>query len=119
MSDLVSLGMTYRGIYRDGYVRLEGDVDLRNGTPVEVFSLRETRARRVSSKARRAKASRVSRKSEWERAMARAKKMTKKERMAAVMAAAGAWKDRPEWKGKSSAEIATELRKRAVGEIYS
>lgn len=47
--------------------------------------------------------------------MAKAKKMTKKERMAAIMAAAGMWKDRPEWKGKSSAEIATELRKRAAG----
>jgi len=39
--------MTYRGVYRDGIVVLQGDVDLRNGEPVDVNS---TRGKRYKSK---------------------------------------------------------------------
>ena len=46
--------------------------------------------------------------------MSQSKRMSKAERTAAIMAACGDWKDRPEWKGKSSAQIALELRKQAA-----
>ena len=46
--------------------------------------------------------------------LARTGKMTKKERLAAVRAGYGAWKDRPEWKGMTSIQIAAELRRRSL-----
>jgi hypothetical protein len=47
------------------------------------------------------------------RLFARTGKLTKQERLAAAQAVRGDWKDRPEWKGMSSIEIAAELRRRA------
>ncbi|CAG1010952.1 hypothetical protein PHYC_03965 [Phycisphaerales bacterium] len=81
--------MTYRGVYRDGIVILQGDVDLRNGDTVEVNSARARKpARRAPTKTR--KTARVS------------------ERLPAF----GIWKDR--WpKSMSSAQIARELREQA------
>lgn len=117
--------MMYRGVYRDGYVELEGAVDLRNGAEVEVNALRaaEPRSANGSAKKRKPTQPRVSSKSSVpvkkaahaERATFswRPKKMTKAERLAALQEVIGAWKDPPEWVGRSSAEIAAELRVRA------
>ncbi len=112
--------MTYKGIYRDGIVTLLGDVDLRNGATVDV-NLRgkgKPQARRKSSGARpkakkltSAQIAAKSRPSAWDRMLQT--KMTKKQRIAAVLAARGTWKDRADWKGKSTLQIAAELRTRA------
>ena len=41
-------------------------------------------------------------------------RLTKAERTAALDAARGSWKDRPEWKGMTSIQIAAELRRRTI-----
>jgi len=112
----IQLGVPYQGIYRDGIVRLDGDVDLRNGSRVEVNVVRKARKSPAAKPAARARASKAKSKrplSGWDRAVATANKMTNRERNASIMAFCGVWKDRPDWKGKSSARIAAELRKRA------
>ncbi len=112
--------MTYKGIYRDGIVTLLGDVDLRNGATVDV-NLRgkaKPQPRRKSSAARpkskkltSARITAKSRSSAWNRMLQT--KMTKKQRIAAVLAARGTWKERADWKGKSTLQVAAELRARA------
>lgn len=106
--------MTYRGVYRDGYVRLDGDVDLPNGSTVEVFSLAGARVKRAKSKKKAPRPASSVSKGVWELAMAKGRKMTRAERVATAMKAFGAWRDRPEWKGWSSVEIAAELRRRST-----
>lgn len=103
--------MSYRGVYRDGVVRLEGDVDLQEGSRVEVSPERDPRLPRTAADLRRAKAAGKAAAALWKR-LAR-KKMTKAERLAAADAAYGMYKDRADWEGKTSAEISLELRKRA------
>jgi hypothetical protein len=88
--------MTYRGIYRDGIVILQGDVDLRNGASVDVNASRAGKggARRV------ARAQTKPRKGD---------KSGKSSAHAGVLSGFGIWKDR--WpKSMSSAEIARKLR---------
>jgi outer membrane protein assembly factor BamB len=86
--------MSYRGVYRDGIVVLEGEVDLRNGTTVEVNPARGKGKgrRKVSSTPRRDR---------------------KAAQVHPFIALAGLWKDRPEWRGRSSVEIVRELRRRS------
>ncbi len=47
--------MTYRGIYRDGVVVLQGDVEIPNGSVVEVNAKRTPAAKTKSAVARRAR----------------------------------------------------------------
>jgi hypothetical protein len=93
--------MTFKGIYRDGIIILEDATGLRNGTVVEV-----TRpAKRTKAVAKPV-------------AKGKKKPATRRKRSAGSVAdwpAFGIWKDRADWKGKSSAEIARELREKALG----
>ncbi len=104
--------MTYKGVYRDGIVIIQGDVGLRNGSIVDVNLRAQTKQPARTSGARKPKASRdidsLFKQNSWDQL--HRNKMNKKERMAILLASRGVWKDRPEWKGKSSAEISTELR---------
>lgn len=111
--------MTFKGIFRDGIVILESAAGLRNGEPVEVqrsprkrvppkprhpvFPVEQSPSERVAALLRAGK---------WEQALRI--RLTKEERMAAAAAAYGSWKDRPEWRGKSSAQISRELRRKAA-----
>jgi hypothetical protein len=84
--------MIYTGVYRDGIVLLDGDVDLRNGARVEVLPTRRigaTKAKKRAAKGTRAKSS-----------------------ADPLLKFFGMSKDRADWKGRSSAEIARELRRR-------
>ena len=67
-----------------------GDVDLENGTPVEVNP-----SSRIGTRVRKGKGVR-----------------TRAEKVHPLIALAGMWKDRPEWKGMTSVEIVAELRRR-------
>jgi len=97
-------------------VRLEGDVDFRNGSCVAVSVVRKARkpfAAKPFAQTRSSKPKPKRPLSRWERAVDSVKRMTKAECMDAVMAAGGVWKDRPEWKGMTPVQIAADSRKRA------
>jgi hypothetical protein len=87
--------MTFRGVYRDGVVIIDDPSGLRNGAVVEVIQPARV-ASGASTKVRR-------------------KKATTKKGKDPLLALAGIWKDRPEWKGKSTLEVARALRKKAMG----
>ncbi|CAG0997522.1 hypothetical protein PHYC_02659 [Phycisphaerales bacterium] len=96
--------MSFKGTYRDGIVYLTGngsEVARRDGERVEVTPLR--RPRKSAGPARARPASKTK------------KRLTKAQRLAAFDAAFGIWKDRPDWKGKTTLEIVAELRKKAMG----
>ena len=112
--------MSYRGIYRDGIVIIQGDVDLRNGALVNVNlrnGHRPEKARGRIAAAGKSKSKELTsrqvaalfKQNAWDKL----RPMTKKQRMSALLAAQGTWKDRPEWKNKSSGQVAAELRTRA------
>ena len=103
--------MTYRGVYRDGYVRLEGDNDLQDGARVEVSLEPDSRLPRTAAERLRAAAEGKAAAALLKRLTS--KRMTKAQRLAALDAAFGMYKDRPDWKGKSTVQIAAELRVRA------
>ena len=112
--------MTYRGIYRDGFVIIQGNVDLQNGDSVDVNlrgaakapSRSKPRTTPADTKAfKRGQIAEMSRSNAWD--LMRRTRMTKAHRIAAVLDSRATWKDRPDWKGKSTAEIASELRIRA------
>lgn len=85
--------MTYRGVYQNGMVFFEGEVGLRNGDRVDVNPSRKA-GRRSSTKAK-----------------AKARGGKKPAAVHPLIALAGIWKDRPDWRGKSSVEVVAELRK--------
>jgi len=109
--------MTYRGVYRDGVVRVEGDVDLRNGSHVEITAAIKPLVAKANSQSPRPKSASKVTGNMWELAMS--KRLTKAQRIAAALAACGDWKDRTEWKGKSSSQIASELRKTAASRVHN
>lgn len=93
--------MTLRSVVRDGLIVVNTHGEIPDGTPVVI--LRDDQPRRGGKKAKPT-----------------AKRAKKKARSAAKkplrdLPAFGIWKDRPEWKGKTSAEIARELREKALG----
>jgi hypothetical protein len=104
--------MTYRGIYRDGLVILDGDVNLHNGDHVEV----NLRGGPSSPRAGRSRATKRPRSSKGAKSLSRllSARLTKAQRIAAALAVRGDWAHRPEWRGKSSAQAAAELRQRAA-----
>ena len=96
-------GMTYRGVYRDGVVVLQGEVALQDGESVEVNSAppAKTKTRREGKAGVKSKAT----------APARTGKKTRSAAKCATRAlpGAGMWKDR--WpKSMSSADVARTLR---------
>lgn len=85
--------MTFRAIVQDGFIVINTRGELPDGTRVRV--IREGR-------------------------LARAKKpikspRTPKQAALADLPAIGMWKNRPEWKGKSTLRIAQELREKSLG----
>lgn len=100
--------MTFRGIYRDGVIVPNSEPGLSNGTVV-----RCTPAAKPQRKAP-VKTAAQTRKKSGSRAE-KTRRMTKPQRVAAVMQAFGMYRDRPDWRGRSSIEIAAELRQNALG----
>ncbi len=84
--------MTYTGVYRDGIVLLDGDVDLRNGSRVEVLPARRSGVTKTKKR--------------------RAKEPGAKASSDPLLKFFGMSKDRADWKGRSSSEIARKLRRR-------
>jgi hypothetical protein len=93
--------MTYRGVYRDGVVIIQGDVSLRDGAQVEIT---ETRTARTPSTTKKPREKKVT-----------AKRRTTTRKRDPLDGLIGFWKDRPDWKGRSSIAIAAELRDKALG----
>lgn len=89
----------FRAVVRDGMININTHGELPDGTVVEVSPVR----RRAS-------------KSSTRRVMkpAKAAKMAKS-KTNPLLELAGIWKDRPDWKGKSTLEIQRELRAKAMG----
>lgn len=87
--------MTYRGVYRDGVVTLEGDVDLRNGAIVEVNAASTRRVAAASA------------------STTKARKPVRQKKKHPFIALAGIWKDRDDWRGKTSEEIVAGFRTRS------
>ena len=95
--------MTYRGVYRDGVVVLQGEVALQDGQSVEVNSAppSKTKARREGKASVKSKA--AARTSTRKKTPSATKSATR------ALPGAGMWKDR--WpKSMSSAEVARTLR---------
>ena len=94
--------MTLRSVVRDGMIDVNGEIP--DGTPVRI--VRDDKPRRSAKKAK-APAKRTAKK--------KATRAGVKPKSDPIMKVFGMWKDRPEWKGKSSVEIARELREKALG----
>jgi hypothetical protein len=88
--------MTFRGVYRDGVVILDDHEGLRNGAVVKVT--RSTRGRKATGKAKTTTPKRGAKKAKDP-----------------LLALAGIWKNRAEWKGKTTLQIVQELRRKALG----
>ena len=94
--------MTFRGVYRDGVIVPGGEINLPEGTRVEILVARTKRSRKVVRKAKK---------------KTKTKRMTAEQRVAAFMQGFGISRDRPDWKGKSTQEIARELRPSGGGKL--
>jgi hypothetical protein len=105
--------MTYRGVYRDGLVFLEGEVQLRNGEAVDV-NPRGGNGPLPSARSLVNRASGVAKSGAKASARLARVKLTRQQRLAAALAVRGDWADRPEWRRQSSSQIAAALRKRAA-----
>lgn len=102
--------MTYRGIFQNGVVIVENADGLRNGTVVDVQPAKRSTKSKRSVRPQRSAAVR-SRPAKKTRRKGRARKAVGDP----FIESFGLWKDRPEWKGKSTLEIAAELRRKAMG----
>ena len=89
--------MTFRTVVQDGLIVVNTHGALPDGTAVDVVPARRARPRKGES-----------------RKPSAGSKSPKKKRLR-DLAFFGMWKDRPEWKGKSTLEIAAELREKALG----
>ena len=88
--------MTFRGTVIKGVVVPDAGSELPEGARVSVNPLRSSsRPKRIAATSRGNKKS----------------KTRAKARKAPLTALAGIWKDRPDWKGKSSIQIVAELRR--------
>lgn len=92
--------MEFRGTFRDGVVIPDRTDELRNGDVVRFVPEKKKVIKPSATASTRAK-------------RVREGKAAAKRRLDAFMSAFGCMKDRPDWKGRSSADIASELRKRA------
>jgi hypothetical protein len=103
--------MTFRGIYRDGIVVL-GDIGLADGTPVDVNPSQPLK-RRTASSAPTRKKSRAPRKGKAQKA--RSTRKAPSDQPLIDSPAIGMWEKRRDWKGKSTLDIASELRENFLG----
>ncbi|HYE62659.1 MAG TPA: antitoxin AF2212-like protein [Phycisphaerales bacterium] len=104
--------MTFRGTYRNGVIIPEEGATLQEGDTVEI----QVRSRRATTpkKARSGLGGpRKCRTSKAAKKLNASKRMTGKQRLELFLQSFGMWKDKPEWKGRSSADIAREIRSRA------
>ena len=85
--------MTLRGTFRDGVIIPEQSVGLRNGDEVEIVRRDRAKGSRTKPPAK--------------------KRGAAQKRLDDFMSAFGSLRDKPEWKGKTSAAIAREIRARA------
>lgn len=96
--------MTYRGIVRNGRILVDID-DLPDGTSVEITPIK----RPSSKKSKKKKAT-----SRRRKPLSGSARRKKKDPFESIF---GIWKDRPDWKGKSSLEILAELRAKSLGRL--
>jgi hypothetical protein len=94
--------MTFRAVVRDGMININTHGRLPDGTVVEVLPVTPASKPKGPSKAR-------------SRGPRKPTKRGKAEPANPLLAIAGIWKDRPDWKGKSTLEIQRELREKALG----
>jgi hypothetical protein len=92
--------MTYRGVYRNGVVVIDGEVGWPDGASVEV--------RPAARRAKRGSNQRA-------RPTSKAKRKPSEKKVDPIMALAGIWKDRPDWRGLSTLQVVAKLRERASG----
>lgn len=97
--------MTYRGVYRDGIIVPTDLLDLPDGARLS-FSIMPQKSG-SGSKRKAAPRRKGSKK--------KSSRMTSVERVAAFMKGFGVSREVPEWKGKSTGEIARQLRTAALG----
>jgi hypothetical protein len=83
--------MTFRTVVRDGLIVINTHGEIPDGTPVELVRIPSEKGRRGASRQKSGDT---------------------------FVAIVGAWRDQPAWKGKSSVEVATELRRRRMGERH-
>ena len=102
--------MTYRGIYRDGVVVLQGDVALQDGEAVEVNTAKPNRQPPATPNKKKLRSEAPQR-----RAGGKTAKKTRTRKSIQDLAAFGIWKDRAEWKGLSTLEIMAQLRTHSLG----
>jgi len=121
-------------VYRDGVIVPDRDPGLKPGTEVDFQLARPSSAAERVARRKPAKAAgsdvRAAKSSRRKKAKAgpaatepiptiaqiRRTMRTPAARVAALLNSAfGIWKDRPEWKGKSTLEVAAELRRKAMG----
>lgn len=88
----LGFGMTYRGTVRNGVIVLS-NAELPEGMSVRVSPESSPKRKRIRKPRTRRSTSRP-------------------------LPGFGMWKDRKEWRGKSSVEVARELRRAAMGERY-
>ncbi len=102
--------MTYRGVYRDGVVVLQGDVALQEGEAVEVNTARPNRATIAVPNKKSLRSDAPAKRTRGTKA-----KKTQSRKKVQDLAAFGIWKNRAEWKGLSTLEIMAQLRTRSLG----
>ncbi len=102
--------MTFRAVVRDGMIAINTHGQLPDGTEVEVLPVNRPAPRRKGKKKAAKAASRTRGSSSRGRAGKSAKASADP-----LDSLIGIWKDRPDWKGKSTLEIAAELREKALG----
>jgi predicted DNA-binding antitoxin AbrB/MazE fold protein len=96
----IHFGMTYRGIYRDGVIVPETSLRLPEGAEVDIT----VRAKRKARKGTKRPGSK--------------RRTSADKKIDLFMMGFGILKNDPSVKGKSTAAVARELRKRAVGDRF-
>jgi len=93
--------MIFRTTVKDGLIIINTHGKIPDGTPVEVVRVKPPRKKSAAKKPVKKKAT--------------GRKAKKTDAAEAFQSLAGIWKDRPDWKGKTTLEIAAELRRKAMG----
>lgn len=94
--------MTFRTVVRDGLIVINTHGELPDGTPVEVVRTPSAESNNTRTVKKRSKSARGASKPAGGVSDP-------------IEALAGIWKDRPDWKGKTTSQIAAELREKSLG----
>jgi hypothetical protein len=98
--------MTFRGVFRNGVIVPQEGMSLPNGTVVDIRAGKQGRRQKPATKA-------------TSRSEALKQKRSRKTREdEPVLEGFGMWKNRADWRGKSTLEVARELRRKAMGDRY-